>query len=274
MQSHPNIEHSDLLGQLAHLEQQVSTLTHALETKCGTIESLEKSLSEKQSRVAELEAALHIAQHSLLSLIWLKISEYRRLLTNGNINGSALTKLTQIKNLLEITRALPVTAKQYFAMNILETGEKKLRNAKADVFDHYQTVTHALATRHRELLDRFSGNYRHLLDEILHALDQKILWPIKNIRDDIKELWQESPEEIKFFWQGKIVRPAQQWANSARVEIHKLQLDAQAVLARWARYLKKLLSDMQTMIADKINAAKEKGNFESDIRQDMTGTYA
>lgn len=274
MQSHPNIEHGDLLGQLAHLEQQVSTLTQTLQSNTQTIESLEKSLSERQSRVAELEAALHIAQHSLLSLIWLKISEYRRLLLSGEINESALSKLTQIKSLLETARSLPVTAKHYFAMNILETGSQKLRDAKIDAFHHYQNLLNTLAIRHSELLGQFNGNYRHLLDEILHTLDQKILWPIKNVRDDIKEFWQEAPEEIKFFWHGKIVRPAQQLTGSAMVEVHKLQLDIQAVLTRFARYLKKLFHDIETLIADKISAVKEKGHFETDNRQDMTGTYA
>lgn len=133
---------------------------------------------------------------------------------------------------------------------------------------------HALATRHGELLDQFSGNYRHLLDETLHTLDQKILWPLKNARDEIRELRQESPEEIKFFWQGKIVRPLHRLAQSALVEAYKLRLDAQAVVPRWSRYMKKLFNDVRAMITDKIYVAKDKGPSDSGIGQDMTGAYA
>ena len=40
MSLNPNNEHSELLGQLAHLEQQVSILTQALQMKSETVESL------------------------------------------------------------------------------------------------------------------------------------------------------------------------------------------------------------------------------------------
>ncbi|CCE22566.1 hypothetical protein [Methylotuvimicrobium alcaliphilum] len=273
MSLNPNNEHSELLGQLAHLEQQVSILTQALQTKSETVESLEKSLSESQSRLAELEAALNIAQHSLLSLIWMKIAEYRRLLQGGTLGASTVAKLAQIKDLIEVARSLPVTAKDYFAMNILETGTRKLNDAKVDVLNYYQNILNTLASRHRDMLGQFNGNYRHLTDEILHMLDQKVLWPIKNARDDFKEVWQAAPGEIKFFWRGKIVSPIQQRTGSTFIEIHKLQMEAQVLLSRFARYLKQLFNDMQTLITDKINGVKEKST-EGSIGRDMTGSYA
>ncbi len=271
MQSNPSLEQSELFGQLAHLEQQVSTLTIALQNKTATVDSLKKSLSESQTRLAELEAALNIAQHSLLSLIWMKIAEYRRLLQGGMLGASTVTKLAQIKDLLEVVRSLPVAAKDYFAMNILETGTQKLRGAKADALNYYQNILNALAIRHSEMLGQFNGNYRHLTDEILHTLDQKVLWPLKNVGDDIKELWQAAPGELKFFWNGKVVKPLQQRAGSAFVEIHKLQVEAQFLLAQLARYLKKLFKDMQSLMTDKINAAKGRGSLEGE---NMTGSYA
>lgn len=274
MSMNSNHEHIELLGQLAQLEQQVSILTQALQSKTETVESLEHSLAESQTRLAELEAALNIAQHSLLSLIWMKIAEYRRLLQSGSLGESTVVKLKEIKNLLEVAKSLPVTAKNYFAMNILETASRKLRDTKDDTFNYYQKILSALAIRHGEMLDQFSGNYRHLTDEILHALDQKVLWPIKNARDDLTEIWHAAPGEIKFFWRGKIVNAIHLRAGSAFAEIHKLQVEAQALLTRFARYLKKLFNEMQALISDKLNGANEKSHSETGMDRDMAGSYA
>lgn len=269
MQAAATADYGDLIGQLTHLEQQVSSLTQSLQTKTASIEQLEKSLSDKQQRIAELEAALHIAQHSLLSLIWLKIAEYRRSLASGVDHDRLFNQLTRIDELIETARSLPVSVKNYVSMNILDTGKARLEQTKIDIFDYYRRTVESLTAHYRKTLAHLEGG---LLDEAHHAFDRKIVWPVKNVRDDLSDLWQAAPDEIKFFWQEKIAYPAQRLGNTVARELRKLQIDAQATVTKITRYLKNLFNDLQNKLLQKIDQTLGGGPIGQD--GPMTGTYA
>ena len=57
---------SDLLTKLARLEDQVSVLSAELALKDESINTLSQTLSGRQTQISELEAALVIAQQTLI----------------------------------------------------------------------------------------------------------------------------------------------------------------------------------------------------------------
>lgn len=78
MQLENSAPHNDLASKLANLEEQVTQLTSELAIDRATISQLKQLVSEKQSEIAQLEAALNAARRTLNDKLLLQIRDYQQ----------------------------------------------------------------------------------------------------------------------------------------------------------------------------------------------------
>ncbi|MGR9044791.1 MAG: hypothetical protein ACU83N_05805 [Gammaproteobacteria bacterium] len=273
-------EKGELWGQLAHLEQQVSLLTSELQARAETIELLERSLSEKQRHISELEASLRVAHQSMLDLAWDNIQHYQQKLWAGVSRNLTDSKLAQLRNLLELIRSFPELTRHYAEVRIIEPSRHFVKVAintveavRGDSTAYYQHAINTLVSKYRMGVKQLIEFFARFIEEAQHLFDQRVCWPIKNVWEDINETMKELPSEAGYLLQQKIVRPVWQYVGRLSVKFSKLQIEFMALVAKLRQVVQPLLSDWHRIVTGKIKSFKDTHSFGSHD-QGMTGSYA
>lgn len=273
---------SDFLGQLAHLEQQVSVLSSELQARSETIELLERSLNEKRLRISELEAALRIAQQSMLDMAWDNIRHCPQQIWAGigrNLTGPQFARLREF---LELIRSSWVSARQFTETYIISPGrhlaEVIMRNIEAmrdDSASYYQNILNVIVSMYRMGLKQINVFFAQSIEEAQTMIDQKVLWPVRNAYEDVHETLRTMPSEAGFILQNNIVRPLRQYAGGLSIKYSKVHIEVQSLVADVRRMLQPWLSRWYNIVTGKIKSFNDAHSFgTSDPDQSMTGTYA
>ena len=280
MEKNTTEEKGDLWGQLAHLEQQVSLLTSELQARSETIELLERSLNEKQRHISELEAALRVAQQSMLDLAWDNVQHYQQQLWAGVSRNLTESKLAQLRQLLELIRSFPALLRHYIEIRIIEPGRHFVRIAvttigavRGDSAAYYQNTLNTLVLKYNLGIKQLTEFFARFIEEAQHLLDHRVCWPIKNAWEDLNEFRKELPSEAGFLLREKIIRPAWQYVGRLSVNFSKAQIEIQGLIDNFLRLAQPLWSRWYKRVSGKIKSFKDSHSFGPHDRG-MTGSYA
>lgn len=270
----------DLLGQLTKLEQQVSALSSEIRAKSETIEILERSLNEKQLHISELEAALRVAQQSMLDLAWDNVQHYQQQIRAGISRSLTDPKFAQFTKLLELIRSFPTLSRQFIEIRIVNPGRhfvpvasKNIDAVKGDSTWYYQNTLKIIISKYRLSLERIKALFALFIEETQNFVDQKVLWPIRNACDDVNEILHEAPAEARFLLKEKVVKPLWQYFWSLSVRFSKVQIEVQSLTSNIRRSLQPLLSRWYDIVTGKIKDFKDSQGFGSHDRG-MSGNFA
>ncbi|MGR9114708.1 MAG: hypothetical protein ACU85E_03005 [Gammaproteobacteria bacterium] len=280
MDKHTADDKGDLWGQLAHLEHQVSVLSSELQSRSETIELLERTLNEKQLHISELEAALKVAQQSMLDLAWDNVQHYLQQMRAGIGHNLADPKWAQLRDLLELIRSFPASIIRFTEVRIIQQGRYFVKVAidhvaaiRSDSASYYRNTLNVIVAKYRMGLEQIMAFFARFFDEVQNTIDQKILWPIKNVYEDINEALKDAPSEFRLLFRDKVVKPASQTLGMLSVKYSKLQIEVHSLLARLGHSVQPFLNHWYKIVTDKIKSFKDSHGFGASD-QGMTGTYA
>ncbi|PKM13518.1 MAG: hypothetical protein CVV13_00965 [Gammaproteobacteria bacterium HGW-Gammaproteobacteria-3] len=271
---------SELFEQLAELEQKVSTLSSELITRSETIALLERSLSEKQSHISELEAALRVAQQSMLNLAWDSVQHYRQQIKVGISRSLTEPKFVQLMKLLELIRSFPAQSQHFAEIRIIEPGRRlgritlnTITAIKSDSVGYWQNTRDGLMSKCRMSLQQLNAFFARFIEEAQTVIDTQVLWPAKNAYEDIHGFLHEAPAEAKFLLLNKIVTPAWHFLWALSAQYHKIQVQIQSLIAQLKDSAQPSLSRCYDHVNSKIKHFKDTHSFGAP-NHPMSGTYA
>lgn len=280
MDKNTSDDNSDLLGQLAQLEQKVSKLSSELQARSETIELLERSLNEKRLHILELEAALRVAQQSMLDLAWDNVQRYQQQIWAGISHQLTDPKFAQLRNLMESIRSFLMLIRQFTEIGIIKPGRyfvhivmENIDAIRGDPTSYYQNTLNVIVSKCHMRLKQINAFFAQFIEEVQAIIDQKVLWPIKNAYEDINEILKEVPSEAGFLLQNKIVRPVWQHAGGLTIKFSKVHIEVQRLIANVRRSVQPMLSRWYNIIIGKIKSFKDTHSSGSSDRG-MAGTYA
>lgn len=280
MDKHTTGDKSELLGQLGHLERQVSALSSELQARSETIEILERSLNEKRLHISELEMALRVAQQSMLDMAWDNVQHYQQQLWSGISRQLTGPKFAELRQLLELIRSFPERTSHYVDIRIIKPGNhfvqvavKNIDMMTGDSASYYQNTLNAIVSKYHMGKKQLNEFFVRFIEEAQNFIDQKVVWPIKNGYEDMSETLKEMPSEARLFFQDKIFRQAGQYAGGLSVQYSRVQIEAQGLIANVRRAMQPVLSHWYNIIAGKIKSLIDSQGGGSSGAS-MAGTYA
>ncbi len=229
------------LAKLTQLEAEVGRLSEQLKENKKTIVLLKKSLTERDSRIHELESKLAYAQQSLLKKTVFTIHQCRDQITSGIDEKIVSPALTQIQQQIEVIRGIVFEAKN------LISSKKMLIHENINTTSNlvYQCPDQAIRYFEKWVVDptRLAVNdVVGLVDSNIKngqdLVEQKIIYPGKFWYEKIVDLVLALPTQAEVTFHVWVADPAMQKIEALPVIRKELGANAEALMMRLIEQLK------------------------------------
>lgn len=241
---------SELLAKLARLEEQVTALTLELEAKKRLTHTLEESNSEDRKKIADLEAALIIAQKSMLSRTTEIIRTYQQEIKSSFHNFALKSGVDQVQSLVDSVTQLTKQSKELFDRNFnllksgLQTVSEQMYQWPSLGKEYVDTVLlKKIKLQINELIqqiNRFSMN-------LTRFTETKLIMPVSFIYKDSLSSIQALPEKIKYSL-GNYFSDPKAYSNFSVAAKDKVVTTLQEMFEMISKGIKKLNQSIRTYV--------------------------
>ena len=202
---------SDLLTKLARLEDQVSVLSAELAFKDESINTLNQSLSSRQTQISELEAALVIAQQTLIIKTKERIENLKQRIQSQMYDKALTPALEQIQQQVETLKKFIHDSKDFMNKKIhllnsnIHSTSEMLQQWPAKTREHLEKN---VVEKQKAYINELVAKLNEYLQITLNLAEQKVIIPASSLYADTLATAKNVPGQFKDIYQNKLYYPA------------------------------------------------------------------
>jgi hypothetical protein len=243
------------LAKLTQLEEEVATLSEQLKENKKTIVLLKESLTERDSRIHELESKLAYAQQSLLKKTVWTIHQCRDQIKNGIDEKVVSPALTQIQQQIEVIRGIVfearnlISSKKMLIHENINTTSNLVHQCPDQAIRYFEKWVVEPA---RLVVNDVVGLVDSNIKNGQALVEQKIIYPGKFWYERIVEVALALPTQAQVNFHVWVADPAMQKIEALPVIQKELGSNAEALLMRLIEQLKSAAEQGVEKTADAI----------------------
>lgn len=264
---------SDLPAKLANLEDQVIKLTSELAIDKDTIDKLKQLVSEKQSEIAELEAALIAAQRTLSDKVLSQIRDYQH-----RISAQAVTPaLQKIQQQIDQIQQYITEIKQFIDSQIIVINNtiRKTSTIVSELPTHARAFfAQAYAEIVKSKINQLIALMNQHIEKIKQLIEQKVIDPVQTTLTKIVSASKQKTTQLQMNVEQKLIKVT---SESVSEFFDDLVFSGKELLKESIAYVRNTISNLLANLKRTIQNSglyKSFGESIKSIRHPTTTAFA